>query len=649
MGKLPNGVIIMQFWASEGFVDGTFRLGTWLVQPKLNTVSFNGTTARLEPKVMEVLVCLASHPGDPIAKETIIKAVWPDTFVSEDVLTRSISELRRVLQDDARDSHVIQTIPKRGYRLLADVEPLNGANPRNPPATSIETGRFAAHWRQAAWIAIVFALVGGLLIAFKGDKFRARFFGVPAIHSLAVLPLRNLSDDPSQKYFAAGMTEELITDLSQIRALKVISHTSSNLYDDTHKSLPDIARELHVDGVVEGSVVRSANRVRITAQLVYAPEDKNLWAHSYERDVQDALALQGTLANAIAEEIRIQVAPNEQERLQAAKPISVSALDNYLEGNYHLHRMGHGFGEDETRKAQQYFQRAVDEAPSFVPAYIGLAAAHNESLATPALLRQSHQDHEIGKALAEKALQLDPNSPEVHDVLANLACDDWNWSEAEAELRRSIALNPNRSESRDALGYFLIALGHSQEGIKELQHAQELDPNNDHLANFYFYQGNYEESIRLTERDLAREPDDGMAHYSQFQTFALAGRYPEAIDELEQALKLYGFADFVPALDKTFRKSGFKAAMRLHASVLENLQKNEKIYLPGMLAEVYCLLGAKDRAFYWLEDAYRHKYSLGADGTLLWLKGNPFYAPLHADPRFADLVRRVGLPKEENL
>lgn len=625
-------------------MDGTFRLGTWLVQPKLNTISSNGTTARLEPKVMEVLVCLASRPGDPIAKETILKEVWPDTFVSEDVLTRSISELRRVLQDDARDAHVIQTIPKRGYRLLADVEPLNGANLKSPRA-AIEVWRFAAHRKRAASIAIGFALVAAMLIAFKVDKFRAQVFGAPAIHSLAVLPLKNLSEDPSQKYFAAGMTEELITDLSQISALKVISHTSSDLYEDTHKSLPDIARELHVESIVEGSVVRSGNRVRITAQLIYAPEDKNLWAHSYERDVQDALALQGTLANAIAEEIRIRVAPHEQERLHTAKPISVTALDNYLEGNYHLHRMGHGFGDEETRKAQQYFQRAIDEAPSFVPAYIGLASAHNEGLGTPALLLQSPQDHDIGKSLVKRALELDPDSPEVHDILANLACDDWDWSQAEAELRRSIALNPNRSESHDALGTFLVALDRPEEGVKELQRAQELDPNNDHLANFYFYQGNYQESIRLTERDLARAPDDGMAHYGQFQTLALSGRYPEAIQELETTLQLYGFANLVPTLENTFRRDGFRAAMRLHASALENLQKNKKIYLPGMLAEVYCLLGDKERAFYWLEDAYRHKYSLGSDGALLWLKGNPFYGPLRRDPRFADLVRRVGLPE----
>ena len=627
-----------------------FRVGRWVVRPGLNTVSQNGTSTRLEPKVMEVLVCLTSQPGEAVSKETILGTVWPDTFVSDDVLIRSVSELRRVFEDDPREPRFIETIPKRGYRLVAPVTPMNGdifpADGAAAPAVDREK-RTRRHWK-VAWVSVVgLILLCGLFIGFNASTLRGHFFGEgsPPIHSIAVLPLKNLSDDPSQKYFASGMTEELITDLSQISALKVISRTSSEVYEDTHKSLPEIARELNVDAVIEGSVERSGNRVRITAQLIYAPQDKNLWARSYDRNLQDALALQGTLANAIADEIRIQVAPREQARLKTPTSVSITALDNYLEGNYHLHRTGRGFGDEETRKAQEYFQRAIDEAPSFVPAYIGLAYAHNLILSSLSLYRPSPQDYNLKKAAAQKALELDPDSPEVHEVLANLACDDWNWSKAEAELRRSIALNPNRAESHDALGYFMIALGRPDEGVKELQNAQELDPNNDHLANFYFYQGKYDEAIRLTEHDLARQPDDGSAHYGQYQTYALAGNYTEAINELEEALKLYGFPDLIPALDDTFRKDGFKAAIRMHASVLENLQKNQKVYLPGMLAETYSLAGDKDRAFYWLEDAYRHKYSLGADGGLLWLKGNPFFVPLQSDPRFTDLVRRVGLPQ----
>ncbi|PYV66444.1 MAG: hypothetical protein DMG96_42345, partial [Acidobacteria bacterium] len=282
-----------------------FRVGLWLVQPSLNTISQNGTSNRLEPKVMEVLVCLSRRAGEAIPKEELLQTVWPDTFVSDDVLKRSISELRRVFQDDARQSRIIETIPKRGYRLVAHVEPMNGA--AASIATSTDQVRKLDVSGRGLRIGIAIGIAAAaLLVALVGlvpaDIWR-KLPGkgiVPQIRSVAVLPLKNLSGDPEQKYFAEGMTEELITDLSQISALKVISRTSSEVYEDTHKSLPEIARELNVDAVIEGSVERSSNHVRITAQLIYAAQDKNLWARSYDRDLQDALAVQGTLANTIA-------------------------------------------------------------------------------------------------------------------------------------------------------------------------------------------------------------------------------------------------------------------------------------------------------------------------------------------------------------
>ncbi len=634
-------------------MDGNFLVGTWLVQPNLNTVSYNGTTVRLEPKVMEVLVCLTSQPGEAIPKGILLKAVWPDTFVSEDVLTRSISELRRAFQDDAREPRFIETIPKRGYRLIARVERLNGSvpagapHPIDSPANGTQAPGSGRIWMiTSASIASLLVLLG-LAFVLNADGLRDRLFrnNNLTLHSIAVLPLKNLSGDPEQKYFADGMTEELITDLSQISALKVISRTSSEVYADTHKTLPEIAQELKVDAIVEGSVERSGNRVRITAQLIYAPQDKNLWARSYERDVSDALVLQSALANAIADEIRIQVAPNEHARLSAPRAVSASLLDAYLEGNYHLHRTNRGFGDEETRTAAQYFQRAINEDAGFVPAYVGLAYAHNLILEGPTLWHPTPQDYGIKKAAAAKAAELDPGSSEVHEVLASLDCDEWKWSQAEEELRLSIVLNPNRAEAHDALGFFLIAIGHSDEGEKELQRAQELDPHNDHLSSAYFYAGNYDESIQLTLRDLKRQPDDGFTHYGLFQTYALAGKYPEAMKEWETAAKLAGFAEIVAPVDHAFKTAGFRAAMRLWAANFENFQKDGQVYVPGMLAEVYSLVGDKNRALYWLEDAYRHQYSLGADGGLLWLKGNPFFVSLQSDPRFADLVRRVGLPQ----
>ena len=593
---------------------------------------------------MEVLVCLASQPGELVSKETILKSVWPETFVSDDVLTRSISELRRVFEDDAREPRFIETIPKRGYRLVATIAPHDqkmsgaGVGPKGPKLSY-------RNWKFV-WLTVAALLLAcGVLVGFNVDGLRAHIFaGNPPIHSLAVLPLKNLSDDPSQKYFASGMTEELITDLSQIGALKVISSTSSELYRETHKPLPEIARELNVDAIVEGSVERSGNRVLITAQLIYAPEDKHLWARSYDRDLQDALTLQGTLAKAIADEIRVQVAPSIQSHMGASRPVSVTVLDHYLSGNYHLHRIGKGTVDAEGEKAAQDFQLAIDEDPSFAPAYIGLASAHAPILAGPGRMNPTQKDFEIRKFASQKAADLDPESSEAHELLASVASEDWQWPQAEEELRRAIALSPNRAEVHDAYANFLEATGRHDESLKETQIAQELDPKTDRLFNVLFAEGKYDKSIELQKRDMEIQPDDGYAHYGLFQTYALAGKYPEAIHELGEAAKLVGFAEFVPGMNEAFNKGGFKAAVRNVAGNTERLQRAGQVYMPDLLAEFYASIGDKDRAFYWLEDMYRHKHSPGAGGGLVWLKGNPMYASLRSDPRYVDLVHRIGLP-----
>ena len=621
-----------------------FRVGSWLVQPGLNIVSQNCTGTRLEPKVMEVLVCLASRAGEPVTKETILKTVWPETFVSDDVLTRSISELRRVFEDDAREPRFIETIPKRGYRLVATIAPHDqkmsgaGVGPKEPKLSD-------RNWKLV-WLTVAALLLAcGVLVGFNVDGLRAHIFaGNPPIHSLAVLPLKNLSDDPSQKYFASGMTEELITDLSQIGALKVISSTSSELYGETHKPLPEIARELNVDAIVEGSVERAGNRVLITAQLIYAREDKHLWARSYDRDLQDALTLQGTLAKAIADEIRVQVAPNIQSHMGASRPVSVTVLDHYLSGNYHLHRIGKGTVDAEGEKAAQDFQLAIDEDPNFAPAYIGLASAHAPILVGPGRMNPTQKDYEIRKFASQKAADLDPESSEAHELLASVASEDWQWSQAEEELRRAVALSPNRAEVHDAYANFLEATGRHDESLKEIQIAQELDPKIDRLFNVLFAEGKYDKSIELQKRDMEIQPDDGYAHYGLFQTYALAGKYPEAIHELGEAAKLMGFAEFVPVMNEAFNTGGFKAAVRNVAGNTERLQRAGRVYMPDLLAEFYAIIGDKDRAFYWLEDMYRHKHSTGAGGGLVWLKGNPMYASLRSDPRYVDLVHRIGLP-----
>ncbi len=259
-----------------------FRIAAWLIEPRLNTISRKGTTLHLEPKVMEVLACLARHAGEPVSKEELLQTVWPNTFVTDDVLKRSISELRRAFEDDVRQPRVIQTIPKRGYRLVSPVEPVNGRNESSTLLTSAPVPSPTRSSARRIWIEVAVAtliLVSVLLFVVKRTR-SANAGGGPAIHTLAVLPLQNLSGDSTQEYLSDGMTDVLITDLAQSSSLKVISHTSTTQYKQTNKSLPEIARELNVDGIVEGTVQRSGNRVLVTAQLIQGATDKHIWANS---------------------------------------------------------------------------------------------------------------------------------------------------------------------------------------------------------------------------------------------------------------------------------------------------------------------------------------------------------------------------------
>jgi TolB-like protein/DNA-binding winged helix-turn-helix (wHTH) protein len=356
----------------------------------LNTISQNGTSNRVEPKMMEVLVCLAEHTGEVVPKEKLLQAVWPDTFVSDDVLKRSVSELRRVFGDDAHESRIIETIPKRGYRLVLDAKPANGHRPAHLASSQVaeaelpSTRRVTRKWRIGlSGIGIVVPLCG-LLLAFNIAGSRERVFGnggPPPIRSLAVLPLQNLSGEPGQDYFADAMTEELITELSGISTLKVISRTSVMRYKNTNKSLPDIAADLHVDGIVEGSVLRSGHSVRITAQLIYAHTDTNIWARTYDRDLRDVLTLQSAVATAIAEEINVTLTPQYKLRLANVKAIKPKALDAYLSGRFHLEQMSILFfkrgmenrARDEQTNAMQSFREAINLDPTYAPAYLGVA------------------------------------------------------------------------------------------------------------------------------------------------------------------------------------------------------------------------------------------------------------------------------------
>jgi TolB-like protein/DNA-binding winged helix-turn-helix (wHTH) protein/Tfp pilus assembly protein PilF len=622
-------------------VETDFRIAAWLIEPRLNTVSNNGTTVHLEPKVMEVLVCLARHAGEPVPKEELLHTVWPNTFVTDDVLVRSISELRRVFQDDARESRVIQTIPKRGYRLLVPVETVN----REPSAAqtrvsqnSTKTGR---NWRRQA---LVSGGVAALLLISLGAVYvssRQRLLGrstAPKIRSIAVLPLQNLSGDPGQEYLSDGMTDALITDLAQIGSLRVISRTSSMQYKQTTKSLPEIGRELSVDGIVEGSIQRSGDHLRITAQLIHGPSDRHLWANAYEGDFRNVFALERNVTQDITRQVQARLLPQNQTPQTQARRTSSKALDAYLQGNYHLSRYGNGFGAEEMEKAGEFFQQAIDADPNFAPAYLGLARAHSElPLVSPA-------DAAIRRKAEETALALDPNSPEAQTILANNKWGDLDWAGAEKEFRKAVALNPNYARAHDDFCELLSEMGRLDEAWKECQIAQELDPNNDHLAAILYKRGEYDHAIAILRLMIDRHPDDGGLHYLLFECDLKKQNDKEAVEELERTLTLYGLSDAAAKIHRIFPALGFRAAMLQWTKEMERLQAKNQFYMPVNLADAYAVLGENDRAFYWLDQAVQHRDMIAAGLPATWLGTDPMLESLHADLRFKDLLRGIGLP-----
>src|SRR5271166_1037749 len=488
---------------------GHFQLGPWLIRPSLNTAVRNGTTNRLTPKAMAVLVCLAEHAGEPVPKEKLLEKVWPETFVTDDVLKGSIAEIRRVLEDDAKEPRIIETIAKSGYRLIAPVEWMDVQQQAPAAQLKPETKRVAAAPSRRSWmpgmvVAVVVVLIAvAAIFDVGGLRFRLRANTTPQIRALAVLPLQNLSGDPAQEYFSDGMTDALITELAQINSLKVISRTSSMQYNQTKKSLPEIARELNVDGIIEGTVQRSGDQVRITAQLIEGRSDKHLWAKSYERNLRAVFALEQDVAGDIAEQVRARVATGNQPLRAQPRLVDPKVLEAYIQGNYHLYGRGRGGGDEEPKKAQAYFQQAIDLDSNFAPAYIGLAKSHDN------LSQGAPQDLLVMRKAAETAVALDPHSCDAIVVLGDAKSEAWDWSGAGEEYRRALAINPNHVGARLGLGHVLDVMGRLEEGWTEFQMAQELDPNQDHLADALYQRGQFDRAIEIRRRIASRDPGEG--------------------------------------------------------------------------------------------------------------------------------------------
>jgi serine/threonine protein kinase/tetratricopeptide (TPR) repeat protein len=496
--------------------------------------------------------------------------------------------------------------------------------------------KFSKHTRIAATLGFTILLLVGIWFGVRHRNRIAARSGPLQIQSVAVLPLENLSGDPEQDYFAEGMTEELITQLAQIGALRVISRTSVMPYQGSRKPLSEIAKELGVDAVVEGSVMRSGDRVRINAKLIQASTDKSLWAKGYDRDLTDVLNLQAEVARDIAQEIRVELTPQEQSRLASSARVSPEAHDAYLKGRYHWNKDT----EQQFRQAEKYFQQAIEIDPNYAASYSGLADYY---WATNELAPQIAMPKAKENAL--KALAIDGSLSSAHTTLADVKFyADWDWPGAEMEYKRAVELNPNDSEAHRMYSVFLSAMGRSDDALVEMRIAQNLDPvsflTSSSLGWTFYFGRQFDRAIDQCQKTLELEPNDIGAHSCLGYSYMAKKEFARAVAEFKKAAELSGEEPLrIEGLGIAYGFAGQKDEAR---RLLAELQTKSTLHYvpPYFLASVYAGLGENDKAFALLEKGYNER-----DAYLTWLKVEPALDPLRSDPRFHVLLQRVGLPQ----
>lgn len=614
------------------------RFGQFELDPRTSEIYKEGKRIKLQEQPCKVLALLIERPGELVSREELQKKLWPnDTFVDFDHgVNIAINKLRDALGDSAEDPQFIETLPRRGYRFIAPVSVPRISGDGVPSAQvstspSEHAGSGLIKWRRALLPA---SLALSLVLAlFSFSKYWRVRSAEKNIRSLAVLPLENLSRDPEQDYFADGMTDELITSLAKLQTLKVISRSSVMRYKGTNKSLPEMARELNVDGIVEGTVFRSGNRVRITVQLIQAATDQHLWAETYERNVEDVLRLQDDVAQTVAAEIRVKLRPEVEGRLTKSLSVNAGAYEAYLKGRYYFYDNS----TNATHAAENYFEEAIARDPQFAPAYAALADYYFlRNFPSP-----KHEGMEKARELAAKALQLDDGLAEAHIAMANVLFRyDWNWSGAGKEFKRGIELVPNAPSSYLHYAMYLGVLGRHDEAISAMTHAVELDPfsvlMNGELGTIFYWAGRYEEAAKQARKAIGLDLSSSDAHSGLAMAYEEMGRYDEAVAEYLKADTLKGLDQSVDAdFKRAYARSGISGYRRKRLE-WEKQQSDPNYF---RIAKLSAELGDKDAAFHWLEKAYQERFL-----TMPNLKVAPGLRSLHGDPRFADLVRRVGLP-----
>ena len=617
-----------------------FQLGQWVVTPKLNSVSRNGHSVRLEPKVMQVLLCLA-EAGDVVSKEKLMASVWPGTFVTDDVLTRSISELRKVFEDDPKEPRFIQTLPKAGYRLLVPVEDTSGNGSAAPvhakPELQAPPRASQLPRRLVALPALAVALVA-LLLAILVLKYISSATAVPTRATmLAVLPFQNLNSDSSQDYFADGLTAEMISQLGRLPSdrIGVIAWSSMVRYKGVKQSEDEIGRALGANYILEGTVRRVGQRVRITAELLKTGNRSHIWADSFEGDLSDVLAVQTSVAREIASEIQLRLTPEQQARLQNPGQVNPEGYDAYLRSNFML--------PDAAVSSERFqqLQKAIQLTPGYAPPYVALSMYYKMQASFG--FAPSQPTYSAARSAIENALRIDPNLASAHREMAWILWrGEWNFRAADREFRRALELNPGEAQTHEQYSLYLKSEGKYEDALREIDRCLELSPlesiSHANAGTVLGLLGRYDASISQFGRGIQLDPRDPYVRERMGAVLLWQGQTAQAIDQFEKAVELSGrHPEKLAWLGYAYSLAGNRQRT---LDLLDEIKQNPRhqYVSPFYVAMLYSGLADKENAFAWLEKAYSEH-----DEWMVYLRIYPEFAALRGDSRFRDLERRVGL------
>jgi TolB-like protein/DNA-binding winged helix-turn-helix (wHTH) protein len=617
-----------------------YEFGEFRLDAQGHLLLRHGKPVPLTPKSVDLLVALVEAGGSPVAKEDLLKKIWGDANVEEGSLTSHISLLRKALGESADDRQFIETLSKRGYRFAAPIKTIAHDLLQAPTAPS-KAKLASADWTRVRIISLPLMGIAALLVL--GYMVTKHFLERPQPQHgrlmIVVLPFKNLTGDSAQEFVSDGLTEEMITRLGELnyQQLGVIARTSAMTYKGTAKPVDQIARELGVNYIMEGSIRSWGQKVRISAQLIAASDQTHLWSQNYERDSGDILALQSDVARAIAKEIKVKLVPQARAQLTSATPVKPEAYEAYLKGRYFWYKRT----EEGMRKGIDYFNQAIQSEPNYAAAYVGLADSY--SLLALRGIVPAKEAFPKARTAAEKALELDNTLGDAYATLAHVRLHEWDWSDLDQEFKRALELNPGDAMAYSWYSEYLTTMGRSDESIAQVRKAQEIDPVSPvvstTLPHAYYFARRFDPAAEYLRKSLDLDPHHFMLHLRLGQVYIEKRMHRQAIEEMQKAVSDSGRStEALTGLAQAYAAAGMAGPMQ---EVIEELNRGaDTRYVSAYnVARIYASLGDKTQTFAWLEKAYDEH-----NPDLIELKREPCFDGMRSDPRFGSLLRRVNFP-----